>query len=252
MAKYRTCVFCNRNDSPPSKEDVLPRWMAREFPADGVFTVVRPDLGKTFRPRGKIVTSNKACRRCNNEWMSRLESAAKPILKPLMEGKPTVLTQNEQLIIARWFIKTSIMYELSQRKREPCFFTGKECQELFKSLSVPLHTAMFLARYNGTRAGRIVDAQVSLEARGASGSEMHDGYSITLAIKQLALQLFTFRWPKKLDFRQLAIPDTHNWAGAVLPFWPIPADLSWPPTLFLDDQGFELFAKRWATIDPTP
>src|SRR5882724_3160928 len=100
MPEYSTCIFCNQNDSKPSREDVLARWIAREFPNTrwNVRRVKFP-MGDPENPQSedKFVThgnlgmiSRAPCERCNNTWMSALESGVKPILAPLMHGNEAV------------------------------------------------------------------------------------------------------------------------------------------------------------------
>src|SRR5256885_10757883 len=114
---YPTCIFCRRNDSEPSKEDVLAKWIAREWPRGkksrfryqtGRFGTSSPDA--VWENVGNLgVVTKGPCKRCNNGWMSVLEEKAKPILKPLMRGEASTITTDQKLWIARWTIKTVIM-----------------------------------------------------------------------------------------------------------------------------------------------
>jgi acetylornithine/succinyldiaminopimelate/putrescine aminotransferase len=71
---------------------------------------------------------------------------------------------------------------------------------------------------------------------------------MTLTVKQLALQIFTFRWPKKLNIRQVQVPLAQNWTGVPLDLWPISNNfLRWPPPLVLDDKHLDTFIDRWRT-----
>lgn len=48
-----------------------------------------------------------ACKGCNSGWMSGLDDWAKPILAPLIGGKPFVLTPHNRKILATWAAKTA-------------------------------------------------------------------------------------------------------------------------------------------------
>src|SRR5207253_864745 len=89
----RTCAFCAQGGKQ-SREHVLAKWLAREFPTGGRLTTLQ-EKG----PSGVIVREHPAamlivrvkqvCSRCNQTWMSAIEHAAKPILLPMMNGKVT-------------------------------------------------------------------------------------------------------------------------------------------------------------------
>jgi hypothetical protein len=218
-----------------------------------------PDTPKSedkFLTHGNLgMISRAPCERCNNTWMSALESAAKPILAPLMHGNEAVLTPEEQLLIVRWFIKTIIMYEfLGGEERGPKYFQPAERHALMQSLSVPVQTLFFLGRYGGeqdiiTRESRlplIVTQPVSLEP-----IEI-EGYTATIAIKQLALQVFSVRWPPDPVIGSLQFSIPGNWDDAVVDIGPTTGNVKWPPPAYFDDPGFGLFMNRWTTLVTPP
>src|SRR2546421_10873819 len=149
MTTYPTCVFCGKNDSPPDKEDVLPKWIAREFP-DVVWEIIDSDTKFSYKTRGHLgLTTRKPCRRCNNMWMSKLEDAAMPILKPLMHGKTATILPLHQLIIVTWFFKTAVMYDAHSEKKRPAYFTDLECRALMTSYAFNPQYQFFLGAYHG-------------------------------------------------------------------------------------------------------
>lgn len=252
MPIYSTCIFCNRTDSKPSREDVLPRWIAREFP-DTPWNVKNVITDKTFRTHKHLgIISKRPCRRCNNEWMSRLEYEAQPVLAPLMHGRTATLSVNDQLLIARWLLKTSIMFDLHYEKTRECYFTPSECQNIVQSLSVPRDTVMFLAHFRGSQA-EILTREIGWEADPETLPEAYqdmlgfEAYTATFAIKHLALQLFSFRRPKHLPDADLSVEIADVWSDAEIQIWPpvVSGPVTWPPRLFLDDSGFDLFDGRW-------
>jgi hypothetical protein len=62
-------------------------------------------------------TFKSICRDCNNTWMSRLESEAKPLLLPLIEGMLAggALSIDERRLLARWAFKTAFMILAGQK-----------------------------------------------------------------------------------------------------------------------------------------
>jgi hypothetical protein len=71
------------------------------------------------------------CQSSNKGWMSSIESAAIPILGSLIEGLVIDLNQEQQATIARWPLKTAMVFE-SQRPPDPDRFyatqTGASCE----------------------------------------------------------------------------------------------------------------------------
>jgi len=56
------------------------------------------------------------CAKCNNEWMSALQLAAKPYLLPLIQGDGTALDATGQEIIAAWIAMTVIVAEFYKKR----------------------------------------------------------------------------------------------------------------------------------------
>jgi hypothetical protein len=245
---YRTCVFCNRNDSKPGREDVLAKWIFREFP-ESRWEITNHETGKVFTTRGNLgLISKRPCLRCNNGWMSKLEVAVKPVLVPLMNGSASVLTPAQQLLVVRWFIKTVTAYQFLNDR--PCYFEQRERHALMKSLTVPANTMFFLAHYNGPLEIETRETPVPLLFFGPPGAERPtpiEGYAATFLIKQLALQVFSVRRPKKFH---IAMNLPGGWNEATVQIWPIGGDVTWPPRFVFDDAGFDLFSNRWTTLQP--
>lgn len=120
---YPTCIFCELNECPESREDVLPRWVARTFP-DGKRThlehargdsravnVRRPPKLRNIGEATFGLLTRGACECCNNGWMSTLEKSVQPIMTPILQGESAILLTPHQELIARWAVKTSLMYE---------------------------------------------------------------------------------------------------------------------------------------------
>lgn len=96
-----------------SEEHIWPEWMhqrlmpyipdskttAGHFRARLSGTVVEEKTrqGHIFNKRYRLV-----CTSCNTTWMSGLETAAKPILLPLLDGDKTVLLKRDRQTLARW------------------------------------------------------------------------------------------------------------------------------------------------------
>jgi hypothetical protein len=111
----RRCLFCRRRlgDVGRAKEHVVPLWLQNEWGLSDKL------LEPTHLDKQGVVLSSRrhsmsgllaghVCRLCNNGWMSGLETAARPLILNLAEGRRKIrsLGDSEALLIARWAVKT--------------------------------------------------------------------------------------------------------------------------------------------------
>ena len=70
-------------------------------------------LGSLFPERTARTLNQtvKVCAGCNNGWMSRLETAAKPVLERLLTGSPLALSVDQQHVVAQWFVKNAVLHD---------------------------------------------------------------------------------------------------------------------------------------------
>jgi hypothetical protein len=59
----------------------------------------------------ELVTTS-LCRRCNNEWLNQMETAARPHLEPMITGEPVELDSDAQRAVAVWAYKTALLMQL--------------------------------------------------------------------------------------------------------------------------------------------
>jgi hypothetical protein len=114
----RRCLFCEA-DSPLSREHVWPRWIATLLPEGHRFSSrgtvgryggqPRAQFGEVFESVDSCSwTARVVCDSCNSGWMSTLESAAQPILGPLLTGKSETIRGTDLTVAFRWAVKTAI------------------------------------------------------------------------------------------------------------------------------------------------
>lgn len=110
------CEGCgNEIGNGMSREHVLPQWLHKHVQVEGQTLDHRvADMAgiRPLRRHGlKSFVVKVVCAFCNNTWMSALETEAKPVLLPLIEGKRRVedLSDQEACTLARWTFKTAFM-----------------------------------------------------------------------------------------------------------------------------------------------
>jgi hypothetical protein len=184
--------------------------------------------------------------------MSDLERLAKPVLVPLMHGVPSTLDIREQMIIAVWFIKTAMTYDLhsEQFAPRPRFFENNEHRALMSWLAFNPIYQFYLGAYRGTQAGLIQEDHFGVSvAEGGSLkplSEPMPAYSLTLVIKHLVLQVFCAKnidssLPMRMrPFRRFSIQITSS------------APIDWPPERASSNNTVEEFIYRWSRNASVP
>lgn len=154
-SKSQRCIFCG-SDKDISKEHIFPDWLKKYVPPprvsndryvvevktlergeDGQLRYSRKK-GKSDRPGAAISqTVRVVCEKCNNGWMSRLQSKAKPILAPLVLGEWGKIGESEREVLATWITMFAMVLDcsepehtaLTQRQRNEFFRTQKPLPE---------------------------------------------------------------------------------------------------------------------------
>jgi len=250
------CVLCGSADSP-TDEDVLPRWLLRTFDVQGPVTVnARQESGEpqaiATRPNPKIMLRGGLCGKCNNERLSRLENAVKPILAPMARHtKPTVLDRDSQRLLAAWAVKTVYLLELAVRQQYP----GTRLVEGYEpsiaeigwlldqlerrpaaQIEPPPRSMVWLARWD-CRELSVVNYAPSSAALPTPNSGEVVGQFTTLALGFVAFQVFTVDYVAATQHEAVVWntrpPDS---IGPAIPrIWPLllgAGDVSWPPAAF--------------------
>ena len=121
-AHRRMCVLCGLNPVD-SKEHFYPEWMAKIIPLSGSSGYVEDlhvhdPFERTISKRkkakaGDILTKKirEVCQTCNNGWMSALETAAIPLLRPIIAGAEVNLSEADQTLVARWITVKVVVAE---------------------------------------------------------------------------------------------------------------------------------------------
>jgi hypothetical protein len=114
------CIFCGGDDM--TEEHLVADWVLRAFaksrkPAGGFRGTYR-DWGSGLKVTADepIDTAKVVCRPCNNEWLSRIDTAASEVLKPLIRGHggSVQLDRDGQEAVAAWLFKTALIFDASQ------------------------------------------------------------------------------------------------------------------------------------------
>ena len=95
-----------------TREHVFPQWLRGLFPGLGSVEFIRrlrtreEDIEHSFPGAALSVVVKEVCRRCNNDWLSPMETDTKDIITPLVLGQARTLNASEQYTVAVWATKT--------------------------------------------------------------------------------------------------------------------------------------------------
>jgi len=139
----KICLFCNNKAG--NREHLWGRWIhaRKDF---GPLKKDSYQLGRTIIPNPEI-TVKSICAKCNNGWMSDLETKNIPTIGSMFSDLSLTLDRTQQEMIAAWTIKTSIMLD-SMRPEGPGarFYCKQDCVAMRKSLTMPEHTTVWIGR----------------------------------------------------------------------------------------------------------
>ena len=67
------------------------------------------------------VRVNAVCKPCNEGWMERLETEVRSFLTPMIrDGSETTLSREQQFTLARWALKTAMVFEFTNAAKPFC------------------------------------------------------------------------------------------------------------------------------------
>ena len=140
-------IFCQKVGKL-TKEHLWSDWIGELLGKREEYTV------KRRRPTGEVVewksiglnhVAAVVCGKCNNEWMSNLETEARPILSPVIKyGAPLSFLPAGLVILAAFAFKNAIISDHTYRERKP-FFPVSDRVRFMKSLEIPSGVQMWIA-----------------------------------------------------------------------------------------------------------
>jgi hypothetical protein len=190
------------------------------------------------------LTSRMICHACNTGWMAGLEAEAAPLITPMILGKPQILTQPEQLIVARWTAKTVMVMEPTLSPADN--FPADQRRAVMQG-RVPGFFRVFAASIEDEIAPlRFACVRCEIERAGVPFVKLH---YYTLQMNTLVLQLLRGDPPP---------PSYDALVDIAVPFdgevslWPPVAEFYWPPKLSLENEGFSRYVGRLGPTDTPP
>jgi hypothetical protein len=250
----RRCLFCGRGRL--TREHAWPEWLLRALGILGPNG--KPLLPGTmqahFGPDEKLhswpgpeIKPKHFCKGCNEGWMSVLEGHAKPIIKPILADLTVPLDGSQQHILARWSIKTAIVFEATGPRDWPSLFTEADRALVAdpNATSLPPGTMVWLGRHAESNVmfagGRRLLQPVTIGAtRGPSPIEA--GYATTLGFARLVIQVLRIKFREDSAVKSVTLhPKPGPWESLLTQIWPPRrAAVQWPPAASFSETGTTL------------
>lgn len=159
--------------------------------------------------------------------MSDLESQARRIIGPMCQDIGIWLSAEEQAVIARWCVKTMMVFEsLTNPNRKRWF--GREKRRLLR-LNKPLPKRLYIwvGRYSSTGIdvnGKDMDLVIPNIPKARNGCLAH------ILANHLVIQIASVFVPPKYDHVPVVVrPKPGPWADAIIRVWPASRTVAWPP-----------------------
>jgi hypothetical protein len=212
------------------------------LPGDGDLAFSRKGLHEPDTKRWQApalnVTVRQVCASCNNGWMSRLETEAKPLLSPMIEGKAIGLSSREQVLAATWATKTAVMLSFTHGAQP--VVPASHISELFGSGEPPASTHVWIAAYEGEWSGWYSGDVIGI---GPPSKTEGLAYCATMVVGHLVFQVLGHDLAEPIE--PLSAPEADRLS---VQLWPPQSTLvSWPPRFAILDGWLDLFAGQFAT-----
>lgn len=195
------------------------------------------------------------CKDCNNGWMSRLETRAKPILERLVTARshePCDIEAQDLEVMATWATKISMLIDHTYHQGNG-FWTARERARLRRTATPPRYTHVWVARMGSDTHWALWNVAYSREA--VSGFGIPTPHCVSAFVGRFAFQVVTVRNGRGFAGYYDLDPG-RGWADTTRKIYPIHGRISWPHDYYLTDSGFDGFSRRWrpgwGTISKVP
>jgi hypothetical protein len=248
-------VFCGENEV--TDEHVWPEWVGRflrELMPDADFgksrfevnpeTLEHQPVGRKWGGPQLDIKVKRVCEPCNTGWMSDLENAAIPYLKPMIRGEQVALDRQAREAVATWAFLRAVMAEYTHPKQVAVPESHRRW--LYKEQRPPRKGVyIWLAGYLGEQWGGFYQHVPLATHKGSIGSGYRPGhmnaYGVTFTVYKLVLQVFgATTSPKGGDMRHAGAL-----GEATARIWPsAPGEsIALPKLARFDDAGLPNFAS---------
>jgi hypothetical protein len=237
-----TCAFCiNKADSGEHiwadwLKAYVPRTNLKHHHSNRTFFLGRTESSVTHRSGDQRSRKVRfVCSKCNTQWMSRLQIAAKPIVVPLLSGSASTLDREAQTSLSGWIAMAIIASE--HLDTATVVTTRDECRWLRTKLTAPPQWRIWIGNYHDpdhpTQHRRclmpVVKDEEFSEFVGKEGTGLpYTLQTVSYRVGDLFVHAITSSAHHELVAR-IRLPE--SLFGKLLQIWPAEGMIvKWPPT----------------------
>jgi hypothetical protein len=236
------CLFCT--NPADSREDMWPLWILRRV---NTRETIRRTIGEKapYHTVSRKIRIKSVCTKCNNEWMSNLETECIPLLGSLLEDISLNLDSHYQLLASLWATKIAMV--LDSVEGHSRFYLKTECEQFKNNKIIPIGTMIWTGRY----FGRSLHASGGYFTANLNKSlPVADCATTTILVGHLIFEVLTVRKRSPYSERTIRMePNLGRWNELLTPIWPITSNtVSWPPALSFSNYGshpIAMLLTRW-------
>jgi hypothetical protein len=189
------------------------------------------------------LTTGHVCHCCNTGWMCDLEGAAAPILKPMITGNPSTLSQAEQLTVATWATKTAMVIETATPTAQNDRFLRTQCEIVKQRGHPPGLLRIFAGGIEGVMPP--MGSWTSRSHVDVNGAPLCDLHIYTILVGTLILQILRPD-PPPPNYGALKTLAEPNYGE--IPIFPPVERFAWPPKSIFNIDGLISYTTRGTAI----
>jgi hypothetical protein len=250
----KRCLFCLSRPTKPSAEHIFPKCLTALLPSTRFILSRRTrhdDSPLAVWSNREIDIKVKAvCEKCNNGWMSQLESQkARPAIAELILRLEEVpMTSERVFAICAFAFKTAVV--ASSMATASHFFPSNERRRFARTLQIPSEIHIFVASYFGDR-NKGGDLSVSKYDSSLPNGDGLEFYVTTWRAGHFAFQVVNPQIivAPSARFQTYTFESKFAMSAFVCRIWPPPPSASsWPPAQTLGDHSLKAFCNRWSCL----
>lgn len=268
------CIFCEKITGPKlgdrlSGEHLFSEWMnkAKLLPKSPEYVEFKQVLhnrsrdvkSKYEKTRQGSVDTKKfkvVCETCNNEWMSRLETAIQPYLTPLIKGLPIHLDEPMRRTLVEWIVLKVMVAEHTEYYAHPAdpIFDQSMRSAFMNSRVIPSGGRIWIAFQKGDawatkwhRRAVGLGVTATLPPPKQDATRPKNVQAVTWGIGNLLIYLNATTDMQVYGFLELGSPNPFSL------LWPDPGTvISWPPKFFAGDEYIDSLADTLEDLIRSP
>lgn len=231
----RACAFCG-TEREVTIEHAWPEWIVERWGRGDYRHIHSTEEGvlREYAARTLEVRVKRACKVCNEGWMSDLEDDTKRLLVWLMELRSLHMSAEDQAQVALWATKTAMMLGFTHPQRRNIPDSGYHY--VYKHRQPPPFNYVWLASYTGS-PDEPMYRHHGLKLTSDSGRS-GNAYGATMCIERLVLRVFGHDLGEELR----VVPRDPQMDRLIRPG---SVRCTWPPSRAMDAVGLRAYADAF-------